>query len=209
MSSPLRLELAANRTSSGHTVSQNRSRPEDHLTLALGFCSTHRGSPHRGRRAPTQGRTRERNTRAQEWRGRGAIPHASGARACPPRLCAARHSRHCCRLRLMRHLFPSRARRAAALRTARSPREQAAVRQADCRGCAAADLGSQAVRLLRTERHKNLGPTARGRYDTRFERGGQQRRESGARTRRFFCALHRALRAGRLAQSELASSPHE
>ena len=35
LSSPLRLELAANRTSSGHTVSQNRSRPEDHLTLAL------------------------------------------------------------------------------------------------------------------------------------------------------------------------------
>ena len=35
LSSPLRLELAGNRTSSGHTVSQNRSRPEDHLTLAL------------------------------------------------------------------------------------------------------------------------------------------------------------------------------
>ena len=38
LSSPLRLELAGNRTSSGHTVSQNRSRPEDHLTLALAFC---------------------------------------------------------------------------------------------------------------------------------------------------------------------------
>ena len=37
MSSPLRLELAGNRTSSGHTVSQNRSRPEDHLTLAQRF----------------------------------------------------------------------------------------------------------------------------------------------------------------------------
>ena len=38
LSSPLRLELAGNHTSSGHTVSQNCSRPEDHLTLALSFC---------------------------------------------------------------------------------------------------------------------------------------------------------------------------
>ena len=40
LSSPLRLELAGNRTSSGHTVSQNRSRPEDHLTLAQRFVDT-------------------------------------------------------------------------------------------------------------------------------------------------------------------------
>ena len=161
LSSPLRLELAGNRTSSGHTVSQNRSRPEDHLTLAQRFVEyivarrtvggelPRREELERGILGPRSGggagqyRTLREPVRALP----AFAPHDTRATAAGSGSCA-----------ICFHRGPAAPLRSPPLDP---PREQPPVRQVDRRGCAAADLGSQAVRLLRTEHHRNLG-TNRG-----------------------------------------------